>query len=148
MRSFRESMRRSRRERRSELRRDSSSACNDASSRSAPQPERVVSASPARLVSTVRGAKSGCCRQGFCATILEPQMAAAGPKFYPTTSGVSLRDLGAAVVPLARNVASIQVPGLRAQSTVFASWTVTLACNLVCSYVCFYRSLLDQLHHS
>ena len=75
-------------------------------------------------------------------------MAAADPKFYPTTSGVSLRDLGAAVVPLARNVASIQVPGLRAQSPVFASWTVTLACNLGCAHCSFNRPLPDELPHA
>ena len=75
-------------------------------------------------------------------------MAAADPKFYPTTSGVSLRDLGAAVVPLARNVASIQVPGLRARSPVFASWTVTLACNLGCAHCSFNRPLPDELPHA
>src|SRR5205814_1827101 len=98
---------------------------------------------PAR---TAGGSKSGCWPRGFCATIREPHMAAA--KFYPTTSGVSLRDLGAAVVPLARNVASIQVPGLRAQSPVFASWTVTLACNLGCAHCSFNRPLPDELPHA
>src|SRR5438552_8044541 len=75
-------------------------------------------------------------------------MGAADPKFYPTTSGVSLRDLGAAVVPLVRNVASTQVPGLRAPSPVFASWTVTLACNLGCAHCSFNRPLPDELPHA
>ena len=75
-------------------------------------------------------------------------MAAGDPKFYPTTSGVSFADLGAAVVPLARNLASIQVRGLRAQSPVFASWTVTLACNLGCAHFSFNRPLPDELPHA
>jgi MoaA/NifB/PqqE/SkfB family radical SAM enzyme len=65
----------------------------------------------------------------------------------PTTTGVTLRDLASAIVPLARNVASIHLPMLRASSPAFASWAVTEACNLKCAHCSMNRPLPDELDH-
>ena len=66
---------------------------------------------------------------------------------YPTTTGVSLRDLGASLVPLARGVASIKLPILRAENPVFVTWAVTEACNLACAHCNLNRPLPDELTH-
>jgi phytoene dehydrogenase-like protein len=41
------------------------------------------------------------------------------PRLYPTTTGVSLGDLGPSLVPLARNIAATRLPVLRAPEPVF-----------------------------
>ncbi len=64
-----------------------------------------------------------------------------------TTTGVMLRDLGRAVVPLARNIASIRLPMLLAPNPVFAVWAVTEACNLACAHCDMNRPLPDELDH-
>jgi MoaA/NifB/PqqE/SkfB family radical SAM enzyme len=69
-------------------------------------------------------------------------------KLYPTTSGVSVRDLGSALMPLARNIASIQAPALRARNPSFATWTVTKACNLGCNHCSMNRPDPDELTHA
>ena len=63
------------------------------------------------------------------------------------TTGVTLRDLSAAVIPLARNIASMHLPVLRASSPAFASWAVTEACNLKCAHCSMNRPLPDELSH-
>ena len=63
----------------------------------------------------------------------------------PTTTGVTLGDLGRAVVPLARNIASFSLPVLRAKNPVFLSWAVTEACNLACAHCSMNRPLPDEL---
>jgi MoaA/NifB/PqqE/SkfB family radical SAM enzyme len=65
----------------------------------------------------------------------------------PTTTGVTLRDLATAVVPLARNLASMHLPVLRASSPAFASWAVTEGCNLRCAHCSMNRPLPDELTH-
>lgn len=65
----------------------------------------------------------------------------------PTTTGVALGDLGAAVVPLARNIASMRLPVLRAKNPVFVTWAVTEACNLACAHCSMNRPLPDELDH-
>lgn len=63
----------------------------------------------------------------------------------PTTTGVTLGDLGLALVPLARNIASTRLPVLRAKNPVFLSWAVTEACNLACAHCSMNRPLPDEL---
>ncbi len=63
----------------------------------------------------------------------------------PTTTGVTLGDLGPALVPLARNIASTALPVLRAKNPVFLSWAVTEACNLACAHCSMNRPLPDEL---
>ncbi len=66
-------------------------------------------------------------------------------RLRPTTTGVALGDLGAAVVPLARNLASFHLPVLRARNPVFVSWAVTEACNLGCAHCSMNRPLPNEL---
>lgn len=68
-----------------------------------------------------------------------------GQRATPTTTGVSLGDLGAAVIPLARNLASRHLPVVRARHPVFLSWAVTEACNLACAHCSMNRPLPDEL---
>jgi MoaA/NifB/PqqE/SkfB family radical SAM enzyme len=63
------------------------------------------------------------------------------------TTGVTLRDLSAAVIPLARNIGSMHLPVLRSASPAFASWAVTEACNLKCAHCSMNRPLPDELTH-
>lgn len=63
----------------------------------------------------------------------------------PTTTGVTLGDLGPALVPLARNLAGTHLPVLRAKNPVFLSWAVTEACNLACAHCSMNRPLPDEL---
>src|SRR3954466_9380241 len=63
----------------------------------------------------------------------------------PTTTGVIMRDLGPALVPLARNIASTRLPVLRAENPVFVTWAVTEACNLACDHCDMNRPLPDEL---
>ncbi len=63
----------------------------------------------------------------------------------PTTTGVTLGDLGPALVPLARNIAGTALPVLRAKNPVFLSWAVTEACNLACAHCSMNRPLPDEL---
>ena len=63
----------------------------------------------------------------------------------PTPTGVTLGDLGPALVPLARNIASTALPVLRAKNPVFLSWAVTEACNLACAHCSMNRPLPDEL---
>lgn len=70
------------------------------------------------------------------------------PRLYPTTTGVSLGDLGASLVPLARNIAATRLPVLRAAEPVFATWAVTEACNLACAHCDMNRPLPDELTHA
>lgn len=65
----------------------------------------------------------------------------------PTTTGVTLLDLGAAFLPLARNLAGKQLPALRPSSPAFASWAVTEGCNLKCAHCSMNRPLADELTH-
>ena len=65
----------------------------------------------------------------------------------PTTTGVTLRDLATAIVPLGRNIAGIHLPMLRASSPAFASWAVTEGCNLKCTHCSMNRPLPDELTH-
>lgn len=65
----------------------------------------------------------------------------------PTTTGVTLRDLATAAFPLARNLASMHLPMLRAKSPAFASWAVTEGCNLKCAHCSMNRPLPDELTH-
>lgn len=67
------------------------------------------------------------------------------PRISPTTTGVTLGHLGAAIVPLARNIASTHLPVLRAKHPVFLSWAVTEACNLACAHCSMNRPLADEL---
>lgn len=69
-------------------------------------------------------------------------------RLYPTTTGVSLGDLGASLVPLARNIAGVRLPMLRAPEPVFATWAVTEACNLACAHCDMNRPLPDELNHT
>jgi MoaA/NifB/PqqE/SkfB family radical SAM enzyme len=59
-----------------------------------------------------------------------------------------LRDLGRAIVPLARNVASVRLPMLLARNPVFVVWAVTEACNLGCAHCDLNRPLPDELDHA
>lgn len=68
-------------------------------------------------------------------------------RLQPTTTGVSLTDLGASLVPLARNIAGTSLPVLRARNPVFATWAVTEACNLACAHCSMNRPLPDELDH-
>ncbi len=68
-------------------------------------------------------------------------------KLYPTTTGVSLGDLGLSLVTLARNVAGIGLPVLQAKNPLFMSWAVTEACNLGCTHCSMNRPLPDELKH-
>ncbi len=70
------------------------------------------------------------------------------PRLYPTTTGVSLGDLGSSVVPLARNIAATRLPILRPPEPVFATWAVTEACNLACAHCDMNRPLPDELDHA
>ncbi len=70
------------------------------------------------------------------------------PRLYPTTTGVSLGDLGPSLVPLARNIAATRLPVLRAPEPVFATWAVTEACNLACAHCDMNRPLPDELDHA
>lgn len=63
----------------------------------------------------------------------------------PTTTGVTLGDLGPALVPLARNLAGTHLPVLRAKNPVFLSWAVTEGCNLACAHCSMNRPLPDEL---
>ena len=65
----------------------------------------------------------------------------------PTTTGVTLRDLATAIVPLGRNLAAMHLPMLRASSPAFASWAVTEGCNLKCAHCSMNRPLPDELTH-
>ena len=65
----------------------------------------------------------------------------------PTTTGVRLLDLSAALLPLARNLAGKHVPALRPSSPAFASWAVTEGCNLKCAHCSMNRPLPDELTH-
>ena len=69
-------------------------------------------------------------------------------RLYPTTTGVGLRDLGPSLVPLARNIAGIGLPILRAKNPVFVTWAVTEACNLGCAHCSMNRPLKDELDHA
>jgi len=66
----------------------------------------------------------------------------------PTTTGVTLRDLASAVVPLARNLSGMHLPVLRASAPAFASWAVTEGCNLKCAHCNMNRPLPDELDHA
>jgi MoaA/NifB/PqqE/SkfB family radical SAM enzyme len=70
-----------------------------------------------------------------------------GGAAQPTTTGVTLRDLATAAVPLARNIAATHLPVLRAATPAFASWAVTEACNLKCAHCSMNRPLPDELNH-
>jgi sulfatase maturation enzyme AslB (radical SAM superfamily) len=65
----------------------------------------------------------------------------------PTTTGVTLRDLATAALPLGRNLAAMHLPMLRAKSPAFASWAVTEGCNLKCAHCSMNRPLPDELTH-
>lgn len=69
-------------------------------------------------------------------------------KLYPTTTGVSLGDLGPSLIPLARNIAGIRLPVLGASNPVFMTWAVTEACNLACAHCSMNRPLPDELTHT
>lgn len=63
----------------------------------------------------------------------------------PTTTGITLRDLATAAVPIARSLAAIHLPVLRPPTPVFVSWAVTEACNLKCAHCAMNRPLPDEL---
>ncbi len=65
----------------------------------------------------------------------------------PTTTGITLGDLATAALPLARNLAAMHLPLLRAKSPAFASWAVTEGCNLRCAHCSMNRPLPDELTH-
>jgi MoaA/NifB/PqqE/SkfB family radical SAM enzyme len=65
----------------------------------------------------------------------------------PTTTGITLADLASAALPLARNLAALHLPVLRAESPAFASWAVTESCNLKCAHCSMNRPLPDELDH-
>ncbi len=52
-----------------------------------------------------------------------------------------------ASLPLARNLAAMHLPVLRAKSPAFASWAVTEGCNLKCAHCSMNRPLPDELTH-
>ena len=65
----------------------------------------------------------------------------------PTTTGITLRDLATAALPLGRSLASLHLPVLRPRNPAFVSWAVTEACNLRCAHCAMNRPLPDELDH-